>query len=95
MKISEVTKEILKTYIGYSADTQDEILSIYMASAKAFIIGYTGLTADEIDTHNDITIAYMCIIADMFNNRQSTVDSAVKDNPTVKTILSLYCKNYL
>lgn len=95
MKVSEVTRETLKTYIGYSATAQDNIIDVYMASAKAYIEGYTGLTSYEIDMHEDITFAYMCLISDMFINRQSTVDKAMSDNPTVKNILSMYAINYL
>ena len=68
------------------------ILDVYKASAKAFIIGYTGLTADEIDTHEDLTIAYCVLINEMSFNRDNTVNRDAL-NPCVSTILSMYSRN--
>mgnify|MGYP000476992009 FL=1 len=68
------------------------ILDIYKASAKAFILGYTGLTTDEIDTHEDLTLAYCVLINEMSFNRDYTVNRDTL-NPCVSTILSLYSKN--
>ena len=84
MKISEITDNQIKEYCGMSDDVT--ILDIYKASAKAFILGYTGLTIDEIDTHEDLTLAYCVLINEMSFNRDTL-------NPCVSTILSLYSRN--
>lgn len=94
MKVSEVTLQDVKDSTGYSSNRSDALFNIYMDSALAFIVGYTGLTPEEIDTHEDITTAYMCLVGDMFANRYTTVEND-KLNPTVKQILSLYAINYL
>ena len=94
MKISEVTLDIVKDSVGCSDSDSDTLFSIYQAAALNFIVGYTGLTTEEIDAHEDITIAYLCLIGDMFANRYSTVDND-KLNPTVQQILALYAVNYL
>lgn len=90
MKISEITDEEIKEYCGMSDDVS--ILDIYKAAAKSFVLGYTGLTAEEADEHEDLTIAYCVLINDMSFNRDYTV-SRDAVNPCVRTILSLYSKN--
>lgn len=94
MKVSEVTLQNVKDSVGFSGNDSDALFKIYMSAAFSFISGYTGLTAEEIDEHEDIAIAYLCLVGDMFLNRYTTVEND-KLNPTVKQILSLYAVNYL
>ena len=90
MRISEIRDEQIREYCGMSEDVT--ILDVYKESARAFIIGYTGLTAEEIDEHDDLTIAYCVLINDMSFNRDYTVSQS-NLNPCVSTILSMYAKN--
>lgn len=94
MKVSEVTLQIVKDSVGFSGNGSDALFQVYMDAALSFIVGYTGLTAAEIDTHEDLATAYLCLVGDMFLNRYTTVEND-KLNPTVKQILSLYAVNYL
>ena len=48
-------------------------LEIYKASALSFIAGYTGLSEDEMDEHEDLTLAWLALINDMSLNREYTV----------------------
>ena len=73
-------------------DDDVTILDIYKASAKAFILGYTGLLEDEIDEHEDLTIAYCVLINEMSFNRDYSVNRNAL-NPCVSTILSMYSRN--
>jgi hypothetical protein len=90
MKISEISDEQIKEYCGLSEDVTN--LTVYKASAKAFIMGYTGLTSEEIDTHEDLIIAFFVLINDMSCNRDYTVNRNSL-NPCVQTILGMYSKN--
>ena len=56
--------------------------------------GYTGLNEAAIDTHEDITIAVLVLVSDMYDNRQMTVDKN-NVNRVVDTILGMYCVNLL
>lgn len=94
MKISDVTLEEIKKSVGYSADDMDDMLELYKTAAEAFVCGYTGLTAAEIDAHEDLTIAVMCLIGDMFENRYATVEND-KLNPTVRQLLAMYAVNHV
>lgn len=94
MKVSGITLDFVKDYCGVSGNDSDLLFEGYMAAAKSFICGYTGLTAEQIDLHEDISIAYLCLINEMHTNRTRTVDRA-ELNPTVEQILSMYSVNYL
>ena len=96
MKISEVTKNQAVKFMRIDDLTQDDsdLLDIIMPAAKSFIIGYTALTAEELDEHEDLTIAYLVLIEDMFDNRALTVNSA-NLNRTTENILSMYAKNHI
>lgn len=94
MKVSEVNLQTIKDSIGISDNDSNRQLEIYKAAAFSYIQGYTGLAPEEIDKHEDITIAFLCLIGDMYFNREATVQND-KQNPTVKQILAMYAVNYL
>lgn len=96
MKISDVTNEFARNYCGVSDDDAYTVSHIQMCmdASKAFILGYTGLNAEEVDTHEDITIAYLILINEYHTNRDYTVDKAMK-NPCVIQILAMHSNNYL
>ena len=96
MKISEVTDERIFSFMRVDDPTDEdtELLSIIKPAAKSFIIGYTALAAEELDEHEDLTIAYLVLVEDMFDNRALTVNSA-NLNRTTENILSMYAKNHI
>lgn len=97
MKVSDVTLQNVIDFLRIDAPTQMEEAEItaMMAAAKNYIVEYTGLTAEKLDDHEDITIAYEVLIADMFDNRNFQTDKPTYVNRTVQSILSLYRVNLL
>lgn len=96
MKMSELTADIVKDYCGISDDDSDNIIEkVLLPAAREYIKGYTGLTAEQCDEHEDISLACMVLVNDMFTQRDYTINSGRQLNPTVKTILDLYAVNYL
>lgn len=96
MKISEITPEIVKDYCGISDSDSDEIIkNVLIPSAKAYISGYTGLSAEEINSHEDLSTAFLVLVNDMYTQRDYTLSFQKQINPAVKTILGLYSVNYL
>ncbi len=96
MKISELTPQIVKDYCGISdSDSDDIIEKALLPAAKAYIIGYTGLTLEQCSEHEDIAIACMVLVNDMFSQRDYTISMHRQVSPTVKTILGMYAVNYL
>ncbi len=94
MKVSEITLETVKDYCGVSGSDSDALLNGYMAAAKGFICGYTGLNAEQADEHEEFSVAFLCLVNDMHTNRTRTVDKA-ELNPTVEQILAMHSVNYL
>lgn len=98
MKVSEITNyeaiEYLK--LEYSDLTASEIENIdtLLTTAKAFISSYTGLTAEEIDKHEDFYIVVMVLCQDMYDNRSLYVDKN-NLNKVVETILGMHSVNLL
>lgn len=71
MKISEITAADIWRHIRESPEdmeTEDntEILVMKKAAVE-FCKGYTGLTEEQLDEHEDITIAVLMLIADMYD----------------------------
>lgn len=94
MKVSEVTPETVKKYIGLSSNDADDIVSIVMSASLSFVKGYTGLDDTALDTHEDITAAYLILCNDMYSNRDYVAENS-EINPTALQILSQYCTNLL
>lgn len=92
MKISEVTLDIVKTYLRVDYDDEDTLINSILQSALSYILHYTGLTIEQVEQLEDITSAYLILIQDMFDNRSMYVNNA-NVNRTVSTILDMHSKN--
>ena len=96
MKISEVTV-LDAIHKAKEDETDTDIIkdfADFLVAAKGFIKSYTGLTDEQIDLKEDLTIALFVLINDMHDNRSYTVRDD-KLNPTVKTILNMHSVNLL
>lgn len=98
MKVSEITIDDIcrqiredKTYL--TAD-DTALIPILQKAAIEYVKAYTGLNDEEIDTHEDITIAVLVLISDMYDNRQMYVEKS-NANRVVDTILGMHCINLL
>lgn len=94
MKVSEITVEDVANYARIDDFNDIEIKNI-LESAKAYVRSYTGLTDEEIDTHDDFYIAVMALCQDMYDNRSMYSDYKSSVNKVVESILGMHCVNYL
>ncbi|GAA0763854.1 head-tail connector protein [Clostridium sartagoforme] len=94
MKISEVTIGDLKEYAVVSHNLDDKLFSNILAACKSYIKSYTGLTLEQLDDKEDLTIALMILCNEMYDNRVYTVDND-KANKVVNSILDMHCINLL
>lgn len=93
MKISEVTIDLLINYCN--AYEEDEVLlEVFKDSGISYIKKYTGLTDEEIDESEDITIALLILVAGMFDCRSVEVDKT-NVNVMLDNILNLHSKNLI
>ena len=98
MKLSEVTSAKIKAFCGVS-DDEDGMLEICAGAAKyneakSYIKEYTGLDDAKIDEYEDITVAYLVLINDMYSSRDFSSDRA-SQNPVTAQILALHSINLL
>ncbi|MCM1364699.1 MAG: head-tail connector protein [Faecalibacterium sp.] len=98
MKMSEITISDVLSYMKVDqADVGDrrEIENI-LASAKQYVLNETGLSAEECDRYDDLTIAVMILCNDMFDNRSRYVNSSsASPSLTVESILGFHRHNLL
>ena len=95
-KVSEITTSDLADYLNLVEVNTDETntLSNLLSIAKAYIQGYTGLTAAQLDEHADFVIVVLILVQDMYDTRTLYVDNANLNN-VVDTILGMHRVNLL
>lgn len=95
MKINEITLKDVKDHCNiYHNNDDDYLQNIVIPSSKAYIKVYTGLDDEAIDKKEDLSIAFLVLCADMYDNRQYQVNS-VNKNPIVESILNMHSINLL
>ncbi len=95
MKLSQVPLSEVKNFCGVEDDDSDVLIrDIMIPAASRFICDYTGLTAEQVDELEDLTLPYLVMVDEMYTNRDYTITKD-KLNPYVKTILDMHSTNYL
>ena len=98
MKVSELTIPIIANYCRIMdddvSDSENLSLEAMKIAAISYARSYTGLSDLEMENHEDITIAILTLIADMYDNRSMIVDKN-NINRTADVILSMHAKNLL
>ena len=99
MKLSTVTVKQTAEFLRLEDEEYDDgLLTGIMAAARAYIAGYTGIPAEgegeTLDDHEDITVAFLVLCQDMYDNRTLYVDSA-NVNLAVQSILDMHSVNLL
>ncbi len=92
MHISEVTPQTVKCYAAVETDEDDTLLSdVLMPAAKAHIRSYTGLTDDELEKREELTVAYLALCAFLYDNRSMSITND-KQNSVIRSFLDAHCR---
>ena len=103
MKIFEVTIEDLKAYSHVYISDDDDLFTIILASAKAYISAHTGLPLSippdteptkTVDDCEDLTIALFVLCNDLYDNRIYNVNDQ-DVNPLISAMLGMHSVNLL
>lgn len=96
MKLSELTVDRVLSHVRADDTSENRayLEDIALPAAKAYVSGYTGRDLEDLDHYEDITLAVLCLIADMFDVRAYTMNG-IQVNPTVVQILGSHCTNFL
>lgn len=94
MKISEIKVEDLKSYLHVYHNEDDRLLSAILIAATSFVKSYTGLTPENLDLNEDLSMAVFIVGSELYDNRVYTVD---KNNisPVIEAILNMHSVNLL
>ena len=95
-KISDITTADLAEYLRIAEPTADdtEKLNTMLAVSKAYVVKYTGRTAEELDEKQDVIIVIFVLVQDMWDNRTLYIEKG-NLNHTVESILDLNSVNLL
>lgn len=94
MKISDINIDTVKEYLRIDNDYENTLLNNLLNAGKSFVISYTGLDSTKLDDKEDVALAILVLINEMYSNREYTVDKDTL-NPVVSSILNMYCVNLL
>lgn len=94
MKPSEIKAQTVLGFLRLDGEPDDVSPDTLLAAAKSYIMSYTGLDEAEMDLHEEISIAILVLCSDLYDNRQTAVESD-KVNRTVRSILDLHSTNLL
>lgn len=94
MMISELTITDLKQFANVYHDLDDSLFTAILAGAKQFIATYTGKSVDDLDQHEDLTIALLILSNEMYDNRMVHIESN-KVGFVIKQLLDSHATNLL
>jgi Phage gp6-like head-tail connector protein len=94
MKINQITLLDIKNYLHVYHDEDDILLTSIMSSAISFVRNYTGLSPEQLNISDDLSMVVFIIAAELYDNRVYTVDKN-NVNPVIQTILDMHSVNLL
>lgn len=94
MKVSEISLDDIKNYIRIDTNDDDIFLDAVLSGSKSFVKSYTGLDDIKIDEKEDLSLPVFVLCAEMYDNRQFTVDKGTI-NPIIQSILDMHSINLL
>ena len=94
MKISEVSITDLKEYANVDHSLDDVLFQIILQATTSYIKNDTGLTLEQMDDKEDLTMALMILSNEMYDNRVYAVEND-KVNKIVNSILDMHSVNLL
>ena len=98
MKLSEITPENIAAYLknDEAAELDLKELELMRSSAVDTMTSYTGLSKEQLDEHESLSMALLILVADFYDNRNLYIDTkSTSLNQSVKRILGMYSRNLL
>ena len=90
MRVDEAEKD------GFENVKADLEIKMILDAAKAFVRGQTGLTDEEMDQYEDLTIAVCMVAAEFYDTRAYHLEaSKVTVNPAAAAIINQHCRTLL
>ena len=74
MKLSELDLALVKEYLRQDGDEDDRLIIAIIEASKSYICNYTGQGIEQLEEHEDVTIAVLVLIAEFYDNRTINVN---------------------
>lgn len=95
MKLSELKVEDAMAHAVVSEDAPDApLFTHYLDAAKSYVLGYTGLTAEQADDKPELAIAALVVFAELVRNKEATVSDG-NVNLVLESFLGMHSVNLL
>lgn len=95
MKLSELTVKDAMAHAVVSEDDPDAALfPHYLDAAKNYVLGYTGLTAEQADGKPELSIAALVVFAELVRSKEASVGDG-KVNLVLESFLGMHSVNLL
>lgn len=96
LKVSEITENHIIQYLRLTEVNEAEKTFIKgtIEASKDYIVGYTGLTQEQLDSYTDLVVVVFILCSDLYDNRSLYVDKN-NINKTVESILNLHDRNLI
>lgn len=95
MNFKDISLNELKDHLKIDGNEEDVLIKSYLNLAKKYVLSYTGLTEEQASLKDDLTFAVLALAGDFYENRINSVTVQNRENPIVKSILSMHSVNYL
>jgi hypothetical protein len=94
VKVNEITVADLKDYAHVYHAEDDALFGNILTACTAYVQAYTGLTTDQLNAHDDLSMCVFVLSNELYDNRTFIVDNE-KVNMVIKTILNMHSVNLL
>jgi uncharacterized phage protein (predicted DNA packaging) len=95
LNFKDISLNELKDHLKIDGNEEDVLINSYLNLAKKYVLSYTGLTEEQASLKDDLTFAVLALAGDFYENRINSVTVQNRENPIVKSILSMHSVNYL
>ena len=97
MKLSEIDVPFVKEYLRQDGDEDDKLIGAILEGAKDYIVKYTGQSLEQLEESEDLTIAVLVLVAELYDNRTISVNKRVnlRINSMLESLIGRYSVNLL
>ena len=92
MKLSEIDVPFVKEYLRQDGDEDDRLIGAILEGAKDYIVKYTGQSLEQLEESEDLTIAVLVLVAELYDNRTISVNERInlKINSMLESLIGRY-----
>lgn len=96
MKANELTPEYIADYLKIDDPEENDFrdIEIFRSAAVDYIKNQTGIDDQKLNSSDDLTVAILVLIEDLYDNRRMYVDNQ-NMNRVVENIIYQYSENLI